>query len=101
MSNVVKKWQTNFNCTFIANLDEFLNTDIDAVVICSENANHKEHVIKSAKAKKHILCEKPIATEIEDAEEMIKACEEEGVILQVAYPVRFSPCIAESQNLDR
>lgn len=89
----------NFNCSFIANLDEFLSTDIDAVVICSENANHKEHVVKSARAKKHILCEKPIATEIEDAKEMIRVCEEEGVVLQVAYPVRFSPALQQAKKL--
>ncbi|MEK3890056.1 Gfo/Idh/MocA family protein [Bacillus sp. FSL K6-3431] len=80
-----------YNCAFIADLDELLQTDIEAVVICSENVNHKEHVIKAAKAKKHILCEKPLATEIKDAEAMIQTCEEEGVILQVAYPVRFAP----------
>lgn len=82
---------TKFNCQFIAKLDRFLETDIEAVVICSENSNHKTHVIQSAKAKKHILCEKPIATEVADAEAMIKVCEEAGVILQIAYPVRFSP----------
>src|SRR5690606_22113682 len=80
-----KEMAETFSCTFIADLDEFLKTDIEAVVICSENANHKEHVIKSARAKKQILCEKPIATEIDDAKEMIKVCEEEGVALQIAY----------------
>ncbi|CAM3900103.1 Gfo/Idh/MocA family protein [Lederbergia lenta] len=80
-----------YNCVFIADLDKLLETDIEAVVICSENVNHKEQVIKAAKAKKHILCEKPLATEIKDAEAMIQTCEDEGVILQVAYPVRFAP----------
>ena len=82
-----------YNCQFISNLDEFLQTDLTAVVICSENVNHKEHVIKVAEAKKHILCEKPIATEIKDAEEMIQACEKASVSLQIAYPVRFAPVI--------
>ena len=90
---------TNFNCKYISDLDEFLKTEIDAVIICSENANHREHVVQSAKAKKHILCEKPIATEIEDAEEMIRVSEEEGVILQIAYPVRFSPALREAKTL--
>ena len=58
-------------------------------------------MIKSAKAKKHILCEKPIATEIEDAEEMIRVCEEEGVILQIAYPVRFSPALRKAKDFNR
>lgn len=88
-----KEMADKYNCQYIANLDDFLQTDIEAVVICSENMNHKEHVIKAAKAEKHILCEKPIATEVKDAEAMIKACEEAGVILQIAYPVRFAPVI--------
>ena len=88
-----KTMADKYNCQYIANLDKFLQTDINAVVICSENINHKEHVIKAAKAKKHILCEKPIATEVKDAEAMIQACEKASVILQIAYPVRFAPVI--------
>lgn len=82
---------SKFNCQFIPNLTHFLATDIEAVIICSENSHHKGHVLQSAKAKKHILCEKPIATEVADAKAMIKACEDAGVVLQIAYPVRFSP----------
>ncbi|MFD1173366.1 Gfo/Idh/MocA family protein [Oceanobacillus picturae] len=84
---------TQFETDFYHDLDELLSTDIDAVMICSENANHKEHVLKAASYKKHILCEKPIATELEDAQEMIRVCDQQGVILQVAYAVRFVPAI--------
>ncbi|TWD96541.1 putative dehydrogenase [Neobacillus bataviensis] len=83
----------NFTCLYISDLDQLLDSDIDAVVVCSENGKHKDHVIAAARAGKHILCEKPIATEVEDAKAMIDACEEFGVILQVAYPVRFAPAI--------
>ncbi len=82
-----------YNCQYLADLNDFLATDIEAVIICSENSKHKSHVIQAAKAQKHILCEKPIATEVEDAKAMIQACEEAGVILQIAYPVRFSPVL--------
>ncbi len=80
-------------------LREFLQTDVEAVIVCSENARHKEHVIAAAKAKKQILCEKPIATEVKDAEEMIRTCRDEGVILQIAYPVRFSPVMEQVKQL--
>ncbi|WP_217586536.1 Gfo/Idh/MocA family protein [Lentibacillus saliphilus] len=80
----------DFNTTYFSDQAEFLATDIDAVIICSENNRHKEMVIAAAKAKKHILCEKPIATTVADAEEMIQTCEKEGVQLQIAFPVRFS-----------
>ncbi len=69
--------------------------DIDAVVICSENARHAEMTIAAAEAGKHVLCEKPLATTVADAEAMIAACAKAGVKLQTAFPVRFSaPVVA-------
>jgi len=94
-----EKAAEQFGAQFYDDLETFLQTDIDAVVVCSENANHKEHVIKAASHHKHILCEKPIATEINDAIDMIRACEENGVILQVAYPVRFIPAIKKAKEM--
>jgi UDP-N-acetylglucosamine 3-dehydrogenase len=88
-----------FGCDYFSDMNDFLGTDIEAVIVCSENAKHKEHVIAAAKAKKHILCEKPIATTLEDAKEMIKTCEKEDVILEVAYPVRFSPSVMKARDL--
>lgn len=79
-----------FDLNYYNDREEFLNLDMDAVIICSENNRHKEMVIAAAKAKKHILCEKPIATNVEDAKEMIQICEENEVILQIAFPVRYS-----------
>jgi predicted dehydrogenase len=79
-----------YHCKYFSDLDEFLQTDIDAVIICSENSRHREMTEKAAMAKKHILCEKPIATNLKDAWEMIHICENQGVILQIAFPVRFS-----------
>lgn len=63
---------------------------VDAVVICSENAKHASHAIAAADAGKHILCEKPIATTVEDAQAMIEAAERNGVQLMIAFPCRFS-----------
>ncbi len=79
-----EKMAAAYQLDFYEDLQAFLLSGIDAVIICSENAKHKEHVIAAARAKKHILCEKPIATEIADACEMIQVCKEEGVMLQVA-----------------
>ncbi|MGE8081284.1 Gfo/Idh/MocA family protein [Peribacillus loiseleuriae] len=93
------KMAKQFETEFYVDLDELLKTDIEAVIICSENVNHKEHVLKAASYKKQILCEKPIATEVEDAIEMINACCEHDVILQVAYPVRFAPAIQKMKEI--
>lgn len=78
---------------------DFLKVSMDAVIICSENSRHKEMVINAAKAKKHILCEKPIATNVLDAQEMIEVCKEQNVTLQIAYPVRFSAPIQELKEM--
>jgi predicted dehydrogenase len=70
--------------------DLLARDDIEAVLITSPNAEHWEHVIAAAEAKKHILCEKPIATTRADGLAMLTACREHGVKFQTAFPVRFS-----------
>lgn len=72
---------------------EMLLKEVDGVIICAENARHKELVLASAEAGKHILCEKPIATTLDDADEMIQACEKNSVQLQIAFPMRYSPSV--------
>ncbi|MGN8644803.1 Gfo/Idh/MocA family protein [Gracilibacillus sp. HCP3S3_G5_1] len=94
-TEMAEKYQSNF----YQDLQELLETDIEAVVICSENARHKKHVLAAAIAKKHILCEKPIATSLADAKEMIDLCKRENVILQIAYPVRFSPVMQQVKGI--
>lgn len=93
------KMAKTFDCQYFSDLELLLELDIQAVVVCSENAKHKEHVIAAARAGKHILCEKPFATEVGDAKEMIDECEQAGVILQVAFPVRFAPAIQRVREL--
>ncbi|MFS8580742.1 MAG: Gfo/Idh/MocA family oxidoreductase [Novibacillus thermophilus] len=88
-----------FGARYYDDLDQFLHSDVDAVLVCSENAKHRDHVVKASQAGKHVLCEKPIATEIRDAEEMIDSCREHGVILQIAYPVRFAPSVERVRDM--
>ncbi len=64
---------------------------LEAVVICSENVRHRALCEMAAQAGKHILCEKPLATTMEDGEAMIAACEKAGVQLMTAFPCRYSP----------
>jgi len=73
-----------------AEIDELLDK-VDAVIVCAPNADHHDLVIKAAKAKKSILCEKPIATSEKDGEEMVSACKDAGVIFMTGFPCRFSP----------
>lgn len=71
----------------------------DAVVICSENSKHCELTVAAAEHGAHVLCEKPLATSVADGEKMVTACEQAGVVLMIAHPVRFSTAFAELKAL--
>ncbi len=81
------------------NYDQFLKSDIDAVFVASSNVHHYEQVIKAARAAKNILCEKPIALTSEQAEEMVKVCKDNNVLLAVNYVHRYHPLIIKAKEL--
>lgn len=71
-------------------IDKLLSIDeIQAVYIASPVFCHREQVKASAKAKKHILIEKPVGITIKEAEEIAAICEKEGVKLGVGFMMRF------------
>jgi predicted dehydrogenase len=72
---------------------ELLNEGLDGVLICAENARHREMVEMAAEAKCHILCEKPIATDIADAQAMKSVCAKNHVRFMTAFPMRFAPSV--------
>lgn len=75
--------------------DELFAAGLDGLIVCSENAAHRDLVTRAAAAGIPVLCEKPLATTLADARDMVTACERRGVPLMMAYPVRFSPVAAE------
>ncbi|UFU06446.1 Gfo/Idh/MocA family protein [Ruania halotolerans] len=81
--------------TYFPDVASVLAEAPDAVVICSENAAHRELTEQALAAGAHVLCEKPLATTDEDAAAMISAAGRAGRILMTAYPVRFSPVFAD------
>lgn len=64
---------------------------VDVVDICSPTHLHHEMVLQAAAARKHIVCEKPLARSYAQAREMLEACASAGVRLLVAHVVRFFP----------
>jgi xylose dehydrogenase (NAD/NADP) len=84
---------------YFDNYEEFLKSDIDCVFIASVNAHHCEQVIKAAEAGKHILCEKPIALNSKQAEEMVEACKRNNVLLAVNYLHRLHPHVIKAKEL--
>jgi predicted dehydrogenase len=73
--------------------------DIDAVDICTPNDTHAEIAIAAAKAGKMILCEKPLARNLEESAEMVDAIEKAGVRNTVWYNYRRIPAVTLAKNI--
>lgn len=74
---------------------------VDAVVVCSENGRHARDAISALEGGVHVLCEKPLATTVEDARAMILASEAAGRQLRTAFPVRYLPAIVRAREVVR
>ena len=64
---------------------------VDAVIVCTPDHAHKEAAVAATHAGKHVFVEKPMATRVEDCEEMAAAAAEAGVKLTVGQILRFDP----------
>lgn len=73
--------------------------NVDVIYIATPNALHKEHSILAMKHKKNVICEKPLACNAKEAEEMIAVAKEEDVFLMEAMWTRFFPCIQKVKAL--
>ena len=93
----ITAWQSKYgipekNCYNYQTYDNIKNNpDIDAVYIITPNALHKEAAIRIAKAGKHVICEKPMAINAKEGQEMIAACKKANVKLLVGYRMHFEP----------
>ena len=72
---------------------------VDAVVIVTPTSFHVEIAIAAAKAKKHILCEKPMAMNVEECEQIIAAAEENNVALQIGFMRRFDEGFIQAKEV--
>jgi predicted dehydrogenase len=77
------------------------NKAIDAVYVALPNSMHAEYTIRSAKAGKHVLCEKPMSTTVKEAEDMIAACKTADVKLMIAYRLHYEPLNLKAIKLIR
>jgi predicted dehydrogenase len=74
------------------NFDEIANNPaVDAVYVALPNFMHAEYTIRAARAGKHVLCEKPMATSVADCQAMIATCKAANVKLMVAYRCHYEP----------
>ena len=89
-----------FNIPWTTNVDEvFANPNVDAVIISVPHGLHAELTIKAAAAGKHVMCDKPISTNREDALAMIQACKNAGVKLGINLASRYQTCATVAKDL--
>ena len=100
-----EQWQKEYNIPpkniyNYQNFDEIANNkNIDLVYVVLPNSMHHEFVMRSAKAGKHVITEKPMATSVKDCEEMINTCKAAGVQLAVGYRLHYEPFHLEIKRL--
>jgi predicted dehydrogenase len=67
------------------------NPDIDVIYVVLPNSMHPEYTIRAAQARKHVLCEKPMANSAKECEQMIAACKTANRKLAIGYRCQFEP----------
>ena len=78
--------------------EELMAQHLDGVIVCTENARHRAAVEIAVRAGLHVLCEKPLATTLADAQVMLEASRKAGVQLMIAFPMRFSAPMLEARR---
>jgi len=75
------------------------DADLDALSVTLPTYMHSEFTVKALSAGVHVLCEKPMALDVEDCREMIAAAEESGRLLQIGHCIRFWPEYAKAKEI--
>lgn len=89
-----------FGCAAYTDYRQLLNrSDVDVVSVCVPSGLHREVAEAAARAGKHVLVEKPIATNLDDADSLIATCEAMGVTLAVVLQNRFNPPMVELRRV--
>jgi predicted dehydrogenase len=79
--------------------DLLARDDIDLVDITVPNNQHAELAIKAAEAGKHVFCEKPLATSVEDAKKMVAAVKKAGVVNMLCHNYRRAPAVSLAKQM--
>lgn len=79
--------------------DLLRNPDVTVVAIHTPNSMHADQAVAAARAGKHVFCDKPMATSVEDAERIVAACDQAGVKLGMNFHNRFMPCFIDTRRI--
>ena len=88
-----------YGCRAFADNDELLACDLDVVVVATPHPSHVELTVAALETGAHVLCEKPLAPEVREADAMIAAADRAGRLLGVCFQQRFRPVIAAARRL--
>lgn len=95
-----QKTASQFNCDVSDDWKKIVKSDdIDIVLVCTPPYTHAEMSISAMKNGKHVLCEKPMTRNIEEAENMVKICEEHKRVLKCGFNHRHHPAILEAKRI--
>jgi predicted dehydrogenase len=75
------------------------NSDIDIIYVVLPVSMHKEYTIRAAQAGKHVICEKPMALNAAECQDMITACKKANRLLSIGYRLHFEPHTLEIMRL--
>lgn len=95
-----ERFATEFNLTPFATWDDAIaGAEFDIADICLPTYLHAPWTIRAAEAGKHVICEKPMALNVADADAMIATCAENNVILAIGHCIRYWPEYAALRDL--
>jgi scyllo-inositol 2-dehydrogenase (NADP+) len=87
-----KEAEEKFKCKTYENFDEFVkNEEIELVIVATLSNLHREHTIKALKSGKNVVCEKPMAENLKDADAMIETAKQTGKLLTIFQNRRYEP----------
>ncbi len=96
-SKAAKEYGTQDALVF-TDYKELLKLDLDAVYVCTPNRSHSYITVDALHSGKHVMCEKPMAINTQEAQKMLDAAKETGKVLTIGYQNRFRP---DSQYLKK
>jgi predicted dehydrogenase len=91
--------KSEFGVTLFDSLDALLAQPLEAALIASPDALHKEQVLAALARGLHVFCEKPLCYAVADIDEIISARDHSGKVLQVGYMKRFDPSYEAAKQL--
>lgn len=89
-----REWAERHTEPIFATHEALIGAGVDAAIVCTTTNEHLAVVEQLAAAGVHVLCEKPLATTVEDSQAIVDVCAASDVLLMTAFPMRFNPSLA-------